>query len=54
MLAEGTVRISGVTLDKFGRRIVADAATQSIANVGNAGEGPCPPLRQRPAPRLVR
>jgi hypothetical protein len=22
--------------------------------VGNAGEGPCPPLRQRPAPRLVR
>jgi micrococcal nuclease len=33
MLAEGTVGISGVTLDKYGGRVVADAGTRSIANV---------------------
>src|SRR5271167_2208852 len=33
MLAEGIVGISGVTLDKYGGRVVADAGTRSIANV---------------------
>jgi endonuclease YncB( thermonuclease family) len=35
MLAEGTVGISGVTLDKYGGRVVADAGTRSIANVSS-------------------
>jgi endonuclease YncB( thermonuclease family) len=33
MLAEGAVGISGVTLDKYGGRVMADAGTRSIANV---------------------
>jgi endonuclease YncB( thermonuclease family) len=33
MLAEGTVGVSGVALDKYGGRVVADARTRSIANV---------------------
>jgi endonuclease YncB( thermonuclease family) len=33
MLAEGAVGVSGVTLDKYGGRVVADAGTQSTANV---------------------
>jgi endonuclease YncB( thermonuclease family) len=33
MLAEGTVGVSGITLDKYGGRVVADAGTRSIANV---------------------
>jgi endonuclease YncB( thermonuclease family) len=33
MLAEGAVGISGVTLDKYGGRAVADAGTRSVANV---------------------
>jgi endonuclease YncB( thermonuclease family) len=33
MLAEGAIRVSGVTLDKYGGRVVADTATRSIANV---------------------
>jgi endonuclease YncB( thermonuclease family) len=33
MLAEGAVGVSGVTLDKYGGRVVADAGTRSIANV---------------------
>jgi endonuclease YncB( thermonuclease family) len=33
MLAEGTVGISAVTLDKYGGRVVADAATRSVASV---------------------
>ncbi len=35
MLAEGAVGISGVTLDKYGGRVVADAGTRSIANVSS-------------------
>jgi endonuclease YncB( thermonuclease family) len=35
MLAEGTVGISGVTLDKYGGRVVADAGTRSIPNVSS-------------------
>jgi endonuclease YncB( thermonuclease family) len=35
MLAEGTVGVSGVTLDKYGGRVVADAGTRSIANVSS-------------------
>jgi endonuclease YncB( thermonuclease family) len=58
MLAEGTVGVSGVTLDKYGGRVVADAGTRSIANVSaqllakglarSYGGG------RRAAPRLVR
>jgi len=33
ILAEGAVGVSGVTLDKYGGRVVADAKTRSIANV---------------------
>jgi micrococcal nuclease len=33
MLAEGQVGISAVTLDKYGGRVVADAATRSVASV---------------------
>ena len=33
MLAEGTVGISAVTLDKYGGRVVAEAGTRTIANV---------------------
>ena len=33
MLAEGTVGISAVTPDKYGGRVVADAATRSVASV---------------------
>ena len=33
MLAEGAVGISAVTPDKYGGRVVADAATRSVANV---------------------
>jgi endonuclease YncB( thermonuclease family) len=33
MLAEGVVGISAVTPDKYGGRVVADAATPSVANV---------------------
>jgi endonuclease YncB( thermonuclease family) len=33
MLAEGPVGISAVTPDKYGGRVVADAATRSVANV---------------------
>jgi hypothetical protein len=36
MLAEGAVGVSGVTLDKYGGRVVADASTRSIANVSSA------------------
>ena len=35
MLAEGAVGISGVTLDKYGGRVVADAGTRSIPNVSS-------------------
>jgi endonuclease YncB( thermonuclease family) len=35
MLADGTVGISGVTLDKYGGRVVADAGTRSVANVSS-------------------
>jgi hypothetical protein len=35
MLTEGTVGISGVALDKYGGRVVADAGTQPIANVSS-------------------
>ena len=56
MLAEGTVGISGVTLDKYGgpRRCRCGHEVDCQRVGGNAGEGPCPPLRRRPAPRLVR
>jgi len=33
MLAEGSVGVFGVSLDKYGGRVVADARTRSIANV---------------------
>jgi endonuclease YncB( thermonuclease family) len=33
MLAEGAVGVSGVGLDKYGGRVVADARTRSVANV---------------------
>jgi endonuclease YncB( thermonuclease family) len=33
MLAEGAVGISAITLDKYGGRVVADAATRSVASV---------------------
>ncbi len=33
MLAEGAVGVSGVALDKYGGRVVADARTRSVANV---------------------
>jgi endonuclease YncB( thermonuclease family) len=33
MLAEGAVGVSGVSLDKYGGRVVADARTRSVANV---------------------
>ena len=33
MLAEGAVGISAVTPDKYGGRVVADAATRSVASV---------------------
>jgi endonuclease YncB( thermonuclease family) len=33
LLAEGAVGVSGVTLDKYGGRVVADAATRSTASV---------------------
>jgi endonuclease YncB( thermonuclease family) len=33
MLADGAVGVSGITLDKYGGRVVADAGTRSIANV---------------------
>jgi len=33
MLAEGAVGVSAVTPDKYGGRVVADAATRSVANV---------------------
>src|SRR5262249_1878285 len=35
MLAEGAVGISGVTLDKYGGRVVADAGTRSVPNVSS-------------------
>ena len=54
MLAEGRVGISGVTLDKYGGRVVCGHAVDCERVGGIAGEGPCPPLRRRPAPRLVR
>ena len=36
MLAEGSVGISGVTLDKYGGRVVADASTHKTADVSTA------------------
>jgi endonuclease YncB( thermonuclease family) len=36
MLAEGTVGISAVTPEKYGGRVVADAATRSVASVSAA------------------
>lgn len=33
VLAEGAVGVSGVSLDKYGGRVVADARTRSVANV---------------------
>jgi endonuclease YncB( thermonuclease family) len=33
MLADGTVGVSAVTPDKYGGRVVADAATRSVASV---------------------
>jgi endonuclease YncB( thermonuclease family) len=36
LLAEGAVGVSAITPDKYGGRVVADAATHSIANVSAA------------------
>jgi endonuclease YncB( thermonuclease family) len=36
ILAEGEVGVFGVTLDKYGGRVVADAATRATANVSSA------------------
>lgn len=33
MLAQGAVGVYGISLDKYGGRVVADAATRSIANI---------------------
>ena len=35
MLAEGAVGVSGITLDKYGGRVVADAGTRPITNVSS-------------------
>jgi endonuclease YncB( thermonuclease family) len=36
LLAEGAVGVSAVTPDKYGGRVVADAATRSVANISTA------------------
>lgn len=36
MLAEGDVRVSRITFDKYGGRVIADASTRATPDVSNA------------------
>ena len=55
MLAEGHVGIAQVALDKYGGRVLADAATRTTPNVSAAllAAGRGAPLRRRQARELV-